>query len=89
MFGGNGSGGLRARWYRHQKSCRQILQGGPLLGWQRAFDSDVLEGMRGRLLMLSGPDQAMQVEDGIGERAIGPQGVLDDHCRLFEHLLGG
>src|SRR6266851_3320862 len=31
----------------------------------------------------------MQVEDGIGERAIGPQSVLDDHRRLFEHLLGG
>src|SRR6516225_471563 len=45
--------------------------------------------MRGRLLMLSVADQAMQVEDGIGERAIGPQSVLDDHRRLFEHLLGG
>src|ERR1700720_4644108 len=31
----------------------------------------------------------MQVEDRIGERAIGPQSVLDDHRRLFEHLLGG
>src|SRR5215472_13665288 len=31
----------------------------------------------------------MQVEDGIGERAIGPQSVLDDHRRFFEHLLGG
>ena len=31
----------------------------------------------------------MQIEDGIGERAIGPQSVIEDHRRLFEHLLGG
>ena len=64
-------------------------------GWhalRRSAYSAAAEAAGGHTQPLSAavrPGSGMQIEDGIGERAIGRDSVLEDHRRLFEHLLGG
>ena len=44
--------------------------------------------MIGRLLMLAGPEQTLQVEDWLAHRPVRRGGILQNNCRFLEHPLG-